>query len=75
MMPPSTPERAYRDEPTFRTVVDMLEAMIHRAELSPHDVRAAAMLAVIHYEMRRPLNIVVRQRDDGTFDIIDEGRS
>lgn len=69
----SVPERAYRDDVAFRTVVDMLEALIHRAELSPYEVRAAAMLAVIHYEMRRPLRVRVKQRPDGTFEIVDEG--
>jgi hypothetical protein len=69
---PSVPERAYRNDVRFKQVVDMLEALIHQAELTPHEVRAAAMLAMVHYEMRRPLNIVVKQRPDGLFDIVEE---
>ena len=66
------PEQVYRNDPSFRAIVDMLESMIHQAQFSPHEVRSAAMLAVIHYEMRRPLSIRVTQRDDGTFDIHEE---
>ena len=71
-LPETLPETAYRTDTNFRTMVDMLEACIHRADLTPHEVRAAAMLAMIHYEMRRPISVRVTQRKDGTFDITDD---
>lgn len=45
-------ERRYRDDPEFHGMVDMLEAYIHRATLTASEVREAATLAAIHYEMR-----------------------
>lgn len=46
------PEDAYLHDNTFHTVVDAIEAMIHRADITPSEARAAAVLACIHYEMR-----------------------
>jgi|GEM_PF-3497324 len=45
-------EDAYYHDNTFHAVVDAIEAMIHRAEITPAEARAAAVLACIHYEMR-----------------------
>jgi hypothetical protein len=54
MMPfPPTIDERYRDDPAFRQVVDMLEFVIVDARLTPLEVRQAAMLAAINYEMRR----------------------
>ena len=47
------PERRYRDDATYRAVVDMLEAFMHRAELTPTEIREAAHLAAMHFDMRR----------------------
>jgi hypothetical protein len=44
-------ERAYREDPTFRRVVMTMEALLHEARLTPHEMRAAATLACIRYEM------------------------
>lgn len=45
-------EDAYRNDMTFRTVVDAIEAMIHNAQITPAEARSAAVLACIHYESR-----------------------
>jgi hypothetical protein len=45
---------SYRSDPTFKTVVDTIEAWIHSANVTPGEVRAAAMLACIHFENRQP---------------------
>ena len=45
-------EDAYRNDALFRDVVDAIEAMIHRADITPSEARAAAVLACIHYETR-----------------------
>lgn len=46
----SLPEWRYQNDPKFKSYVDMMHALIHRAELTPTEVREAAMLACIHYE-------------------------
>jgi hypothetical protein len=55
---PDVQER-YNTDPTFRRTVDMLHAIIRSAELSPAEVRQAAGLAAIHYEMYRTLTFDV----------------
>lgn len=55
-----TPEDRYRHDPTFHSLVDILEAHLHAAEMTPTEIREAAMLAAIHHEMRRsPIRRVV----------------
>jgi hypothetical protein len=50
----------YKNDATFRSVVDHLEALIHAAHFTPMEVRQAAMLAAINYEMhRRPEPIYI----------------
>ncbi len=49
----NTPEMRYRNDTVFHTMVDQLEAMIHQTLLTPSEIRDAAMLACIHYEMRQ----------------------
>ena len=46
-----TPEQRYRTDAMFRNVVDSLEALIHHAQLTPSEIREAATLAAINYEM------------------------
>jgi hypothetical protein len=50
-----TPEERYRSDSHFHVLVDSLESLIAHAKMSPTEVREAAMLACIHYEMRNPL--------------------
>jgi hypothetical protein len=49
-----TPQGRYESDPMFHRVVDMLGALIHEAQLTPSEVREAAVLACIHYEARKP---------------------
>lgn len=46
------PSVKYREDPLYRLVVDSIEAVLHRAEMTPSEVREAAVLACIHYEER-----------------------
>lgn len=46
-----TPEQRYCHDATFKMLVDLLEQQIHNAQYTPSEIRAAAMLAAIHYEI------------------------
>ena len=45
-----SPEARYMRDPAFKTLVDMMQALIQRADYSPSEVREGAMLACIHHE-------------------------
>ena len=62
---PDTPQYRYQHDPTFRTVVDLLESVIYWAELTPAEVRQAAMLAAIHYELlhTKPIRFLLKDDD------------
>lgn len=47
----------YETDAAFRSLVDALEAYIHNHHFSPAEVRAAGVLAVIHFELRRRIGI------------------
>lgn len=46
-----TPREKYQNDPQFRMLVDILESQIHQANFTPSELREAAMLASINYEM------------------------
>lgn len=56
--PAGSPEYRYFNDPVFHQLVDTLEALVREAELTPSEIREAAMLACIHYEMRRPVRSI-----------------
>jgi hypothetical protein len=63
----SDPELQYRTDPMFKRVVDMLGAILRSCELTPQEVRAAAMLACVHREMySRELRFIPRNPIDYT---------
>lgn len=47
-----TPDERYKLDPYFHMLVDLLEKHIESAQLTPSEIREAAILATIHYEMR-----------------------
>lgn len=51
--PMLSPEARYQRDPMFRTIVDSLELMLADAIMTGTEIREAAILAAIHYEMRR----------------------
>lgn len=52
-----TPQERYLNDPVFNRVVNMLRGLIRDAQLTPSEIREAAMLACIHHEMEatRPM--------------------
>ena len=47
-----SPKDRYEQDPIYRKLVDGIEALIHQAQFTPSEVREAAVMACIHYEMR-----------------------
>lgn len=48
----TAPETTYKTDADFRALVDILEGYVHKKQFTPAELRAAATLAAIHYEMR-----------------------
>lgn len=49
----------YFNDPAFYNVVNLLEQMIIDLELSPHEVREAAMYACMRVEIRYPKAMLI----------------
>ena len=48
----TAPETTYETDADFRSLVDMLEGYVHKKLFTPAELRAAATLAAMHYEMK-----------------------
>ncbi len=51
-------DKRYRDDPQFKMLVDTMYAMIARLDYTPTEIREAAMLAQLKYEMGHPRPVV-----------------
>lgn len=56
------PEDRYRHDPVFRNLVDMIYAGIVDHQFTPTEVRDAAMLAALKYELRYGLALNIPPR-------------
>ena len=66
-----SPKERYQNDPDFKYLVDTMEAMIHRAEFSPSELRMAALLASINYEMLNVRHrIYVHEDAEKAFEIL-----
>lgn len=59
-----SPEQKYYNDPSYKSMVDTLESLIHQAQFTPSELREMAMLASIHYEMKQPRHIIFNKTDD-----------
>ena len=66
---PDTPSERYYRDPMFHQLVDTMEAAIRRCDYSPSEMREAATLACIHYEMTHMRSTTWYVKNDGTVDI------
>ena len=53
MSPMDKAHKAYENDPAYHALVRTIEAAIENMQLSPHEVREAAMYAVYRSEVRR----------------------
>ena len=75
-----SPRLRYSTDAQYKSLVDMLEAMIHQCHYSPSEVREAAILACINYEMHTirsyciPVTPEMSQRLDELYYWVDGGK-
>jgi hypothetical protein len=55
------PQERYDRDPQFHLLVDSLEALLHRADTTPTELREAVMLAAAHHEMRTAHNLFMEE--------------
>jgi len=48
-----TPRQKYENDPEYNRLVTLFESLIHEAKFTPSEIREAALLACINYEMQR----------------------
>jgi hypothetical protein len=67
-----TPREKYLNDPEYHQLVCALESFIERAQFTPSELREAAVLASINYEMRRVREYTIDPRAEEAFRILDE---
>ncbi len=67
-----TPREKYMNDPEYHQLVQMLESFIERAQFTPSELREAAMLASINYEMRHVRQYTIDPRTEEAFRVLDE---
>ena len=71
-----TPNYRYTHDPEFKQLTDLLESFIRRCDFTPSEVRQAAMLACINYEMmrtdRRYYKLTIPENAENAISILEE---
>lgn len=66
-----TPREKYMNDPEYHSLVAMLEQFIETARFTPSELREAAVLASINYEMRHVRERVIDPNVTQAFEILD----
>ena len=70
-----SPKEKYETDPNYCQLVDLIETFLHNAEFTPSEVREAAVMACIHYEMRYGLkHYVAPLKVNKAFETLKEWR-
>lgn len=64
------PEDRYQYDPAFRVLVDALEIQLRQADYTPSELRAAVILAAIHYEETNIRKYYVRRDEHAAIEEI-----
>lgn len=67
-----TPRDKYLNDPEYHQLVCMLESFVERAQFTPSELREAAVLACINYEMRHVREQTIDPRAAEAFRVLDE---
>lgn len=67
-----TPREKYMNDPEYHQLVCTLESFIERAQFSPSELREAAVLACINYEMRHVRERTIDPRTAEALRVLDE---
>ena len=67
-----SPREKYMNDPEYHSLVIMLEQFIETARFTPSELREAAVLASINYEMRHIREQTIDPRTEQAFRVLDE---
>lgn len=67
-----TPREKYMNDPEYNQLVRLLEDFIERARFTSSELREAAVLASINYEMRHVRDQHIHPRVMEAFQVLDE---
>lgn len=67
-----TPREKYMNDPAYHDLVIAMEHFIERAQFTPSELREAAVLASINYEMRHVRDRTIDPRTADAFRVLDE---
>jgi hypothetical protein len=56
MMPQQSPKDRYENDAAYKNLVDTIESLLVRSQFTPSEVREAAVMACMHFEMRHGFN-------------------
>lgn len=67
-----SPREKYMNDPEYHRLVELLESFIDRARFTPSELREAAVLASINYEMRHVREQTIDPRTAEALRVLDE---
>lgn len=67
-----TPREKYLNDPQYHSLVQMLEGFIEEARFTPSEIREAAILACINYEMRHVRGCTINPEVESALHVLEE---